>query len=141
MIRNKARKRYYNSKVYVYGVGKLGRITRYSVVEDADGIYQKWVVATADRVAVPYIYTSRSNFCIYDSMKFATIDNTIIAVVKVDGRTYIGTATTNPNDETYSINLGRALALARAFKDSDAETEILDYVKEKNAIETELDAE
>lgn len=140
MIRNKARKKYYNSKVYVYGVGELGRITRYSVVEDADGLYQEWEIKTA-KYSTPYTCTSRSIFCIYDSMKFATIDNTIVVVVKVDGRTYVGTATANPNDETYSINTGRALAMARAFKDAQAEAEILDYIKEKNAIETELDAE
>lgn len=138
MLKFKARKRYFGCKAYL-GRGELGKITEHAVVEDASGIYETFTAySPLSKEEAPYF---KDEICILDSVRFATIKNTIVAVVVVDGRTYVGYAVSNPNDETYDAKLGRALALTRAMQDEVGEAFIMYNIAEKNELETELDAE
>lgn len=138
MIRFKARKRYFGSKAY-YGAGRLGKIVEHDIVEDETGLYEVFYVEDKQSTEAEALF--RNEIVVLDSVRFASIKNTIVAVAIVDGRTYVGYAVSNPNDETYDAVLGRKLALARAMKDTDGIAELMEYVSEKNELETELDAE
>lgn len=139
MIRFKARKRYFGSKAY-YGAGRLGRIVEHDIVEDETGLYETfYLVDGQSKEETEPLF--RDEIVVLDSVRFASIKNTIVAVAVVDGRTYVGYAVSNPNDETYDAVLGRKLALARAMQDEDGIAELMGYIGEKNELETELDAE
>ena len=138
MIRFKARKRYFGSKAYL-GAGRLGKITKHSVVEDEMGLYEFFDAEDGQSKETNSYF--RNELVVLDSVRFASIKNTIVAVAVVDGRTYVGYAVSNPNDETYDAVIGRKLALARAMKDTDGIDELMGYIGEKNELETELDAE
>lgn len=138
MIKFKARKRYFGSKAY-YGAGRLGRIVEHDIVEDETGLYEVFYVEDKQSKEAEALF--RNEIVVLDSVRFASIKNTIVAVAVVDGRTYVGYAVSNPNDETYDAVLGRKLALARAMEDTDGIAELMEYVSEKNELETELDAE
>lgn len=139
MIKFKARKRYFGSKAY-WGAGRLGRIVEHDIVEDETGLYEVFYVEDGQsKEETEALF--RNEIVVLDSVRFASIKNTIVAVAVVDGRTYVGYAVSNPDDETYDAVLGRRLALARAMKDTDGIAELMEYVSEKNELETELDAE
>lgn len=138
MIRFKARKRYFGSKAY-WGAGRLGKIVEHDVIEDETGLYELFHLLDGQSKEVEPLF--RDEIVVLDSVRFASIKNTIVAVAVVDGRTYVGYAVSNPNDETYDAVIGRRLALARAMKDDDGIDELMGYIGEKNELETELDAE
>lgn len=139
MIRFKARKRYFGSKAYL-GEGRLGKITAHHIIEDETGLYETFYLVDGQSKETTEILF-RDEIVVLDSVRFASIKNTIVAVAVVDGRTYVGYAVSNPNDETYDAVLGRKLALARAMQDEDGVAELMGYISEKNELETELDAE
>ena len=138
MIRFKARKRYFGSKAYL-GAGRLVKITTHAVIEDEYGFFELFEAREGQSKEIEEYL--KDEIVILDSVRFASIKNTIVAVAVVDGRTYVGYAVSNPNDETYDAVLGRKLALARAMQDEDGIKELMCYVSEKNELETELDAE
>lgn len=139
MLKFKARKRYFGSKAY-YGAGRLGRIVEHDIVEDETGLYEVFYLLDGQsKEEIEPLF--RNEIVVLDSVRFTSVKNTIVAVAVVDGRTYVGYAVSNPNDETYDVVLGRKLALARAMKDTDGIDELMAYVSEKNELETELDAE
>lgn len=138
MIKFKARKRYFGSKAYL-GAGRLGKITAHHIIEDETGLYELFYAE--DGKSKDTNHYLGSEIVVLDSVRFASIKNTIVAVAVVDGRTYVGYAVSNPNDETYDAVVGRKLALARAMKDEDGIAELMGYISEKNELETELDAE
>lgn len=139
MIKFKARKRYFGSKAY-WGAGRLGKIVEHDIVEDETGLYEVFYVEDGQsKEETEALF--RNEIVVLDSVRFASIKNTIVAVAVVDGRTYVGYAVSNPNDETYDAVVGRRLALARAMKDDDGIDELMGYIGEKNELETELDAE
>ena len=139
MIRFKTRKRYFGSKAYL-GEGRLGKITAHHIIEDETGLYETFYLVDGQSKETTEILF-RDEIVVLDSVRFASIKNTIVAVAVVDGRTYVGYAVSNPNDETYDAVLGRKLALARAMQDEDGVAELMGYISEKNELETELDAE
>lgn len=121
MIKSKKLKKYYGRKGYADGI--YGSITKHSVIEDADGLKEEFVVDSADglnRVSNSVVVMERLNFF--------SKNNVIIAIAVVDGRTYVGHSVLNPADGINIYAMGRKLALARALRDADGEDSILDDI-------------
>lgn len=109
MIKSAKREKYYGTLAYANGeVRKVIEHTK-EVVENADGIKQKeyWTLKG-------YGYVGK--IVSVEAYRVMTALDTVTAVVKVDGRTYIGHAQCNPNDQ-FNGAFGRQLALARAMHD------------------------
>lgn len=109
MIKSAKKEKYYGTLAYADGeIRKVVSHTK-GVIEDADGIKQNeyWVLKNLGYV---------SKIVSVEAYKIMTALDTVTAVVKVDGRTYIGHAQCNPSDE-FDGAFGRKLALARAMHD------------------------
>lgn len=109
MIKSAKKEKYYGTLAYADGeVRKV--ITHQSVVtENADGIKKHELFQLK---GLGYV----SKIVSVEAYKIMTALDTVTAVVKVDGRTYIGHAQCNPSDE-FDGAFGRQLALARAMHD------------------------
>ena len=121
MIKSKALKKYYGRKAYADGY--YGRIRKYTIVEDADGVRKDWTLDTCTDEVLTF-----EKVVVIDKLNFLTKNNVVIAIAVVDGRTFVGSAVLNPNDKNNNKILGRRLALARAMQDPDGEYDILDEV-------------
>ena len=125
MIKSKALKKYYGRKAYADGF--YGRIREYAIIENADGIRQKWTLDTCTNEVLSF-----EKVVVIDKLNFLTKNNVVIAIAVVDGRTFVGSAVLNPNDKTNNKILGRRLALARAMQDPDGEYYISDEISDMN---------
>ena len=125
MIKSKALKKYYGRKAYADGF--YGRVKKYAIIEDADGFRQEWTLDTCTNEVLSF-----EKVVVIDKLNFLTKNNVVIAIAVVDGRTFVGSAVLNPNDNTNNKILGRRLALARAMQDPDGEYDILDEVSDMN---------
>ena len=125
MIKSKALKKYYGRKAYADGF--YGRIREYAIIEDADGVRQKWTLDTCTNEVLSF-----EKVVIIDKLNFLTKNNVVIAIAVVDGRTFVGSAVLNPNDKINNKILGRRLALARAMQDPDGEYYISDEISDMN---------
>lgn len=132
MIKSKAHKKYYGRKAYADGY--YGRIREHAVIEDADGMREEYSLDTG----VDGMLTTE-RVVVIDKLNFLSKNNVIVAIAVVDGRTYVGNAVLNPNDEYNENVVGRRLALARALQDADGESYILDEVGDMNEYDDEYD--
>ena len=130
MIKSKALKKYYGRKAYADGY--YGRIREYAIVEDADGVRKDWTLDTCTDEVLTF-----EKVVVIDKLNFLTKNNVVIAIAVVDGRTFVGSAVLNPNDNNNNKILGRRLALARAMQDPDGEYDILDEVCDMNEADGE----
>ena len=130
MIKSKALKKYYGRKAYADGY--YGRIRKYTIVEDADGVRKDWTLDTCTDEVLTF-----EKVVVIDKLNFLTKNNVVIAIAVVDGRTFVGSAVLNPNDKNNNKILGRRLALARAMQDPDGEYDILDEVCDMNEADGE----
>lgn len=109
MIKSAKKEKYYGT--LAYADGEIRKVIEYSkeVVESVDGIKHNeyWNLK-----GLGYV----SKIVSVEAYKIMTALDTVTAVVKVDGRTYIGHAQCNPSDE-FDGAFGRKLALARAMHD------------------------
>lgn len=109
MIKSKPRNTYYGT--LAYADGEVKKVVEHIVekTEGADGIKTQefW------RLKGDGYY---NKIVSVEAYKIMTALDTVTAVVKVDGRTYIGHAQCDPNDN-FSGAFGRQLALARAMHD------------------------
>ena len=109
MIKSAKKEKYYGT--LAYADGEVRKVVEYTkeVVENADGIKHNeyWNLKG-------YGYVSK--IVSVEAYKIMTALDTVTAVVKVDGRTYIGHAQCNPSDD-FDGAFGRQLALARAMHD------------------------
>ena len=109
MIKSAKKEKYYGT--LAYADGEIRKVIEYTkeVVENADGIKHNeyWGLK-----GLGYV----SKIVSVEAYKIMTALDTVTAVVKVDGRTYIGHAQCNPNDQ-FDGAFGRKLALARAMHD------------------------
>lgn len=109
MIKSAKKEKYYGT--LAYAGGEVRKVIEYTkeVVENADGIkYNEYWNLKG------YGYVSK--IVSIEAYKIMTALDTVTAVVKVDGRTYIGYAQCNPSDQ-FDGAFGRRLALARAMHD------------------------
>jgi hypothetical protein len=109
MIKSAKKEKYYGT--LAYADGEIRKVIEYTkeVTESADGIKHNeyWNLK-----GLGYV----SKIVSVEAYKIMTALDTVTAVVKVDGRTYIGHAQCNPSDE-FDGAFGRQLALARAMHD------------------------
>ena len=109
MIKSAKKEKYYGT--LAYADGEIRKVIEYTktVTEGADGIKhtEYWTLKNLGCV---------SKIVSVEAYKIMTALDTVTAVVKVDGRTYIGHAQCNPSDE-FDGTFGRMLALARAMHD------------------------
>ena len=109
MIKSAKKEKYYGT--LAYADGEIRKVIEYTktVTEGADGIKHNeyWGLK-----GLGYV----SKIVSVEAYKIMTALDTVTAVVKVDGRTYIGHAQCNPSDE-FDGAFGRQLALARAMHD------------------------
>ena len=109
MIKSAKKEKYYGT--LAYADGEIRKVIEYTktVTEGADGIKHNeyWGLK-----GLGYV----SKIVSVEAYKIMTALDTVTAVVKVDGRTYIGHAQCNPNDQ-FDGAFGRKLALARAMHD------------------------
>ena len=109
MIKSKPRNTYYGT--LAYADGEVKKVVEYTLekTEGADGIKTQefW------RLKGDGYY---SKIVSVEAYKIMTALDTVTAVVKVDGRTYIGHSQCDPNDD-FDGAFGRQLALARAMHD------------------------
>lgn len=109
MIKSAKKEKYYGT--LAYADGEIRKVISHvkEVTEDADGIKQSeyWILKNFGYV---------SKIVSVEAYKIMTALDTVTAVVKVDGRTYIGHAQCNPSDQ-FDGAFGRKLALARAMHD------------------------
>lgn len=109
MIKSAKKEKYYGT--LAYADGEIRKVVSHikEVTEDADGIKQSeyWVLK-----GLGYVEKIVS----VEAYRIMTALDTVTAVVKVDGRTYIGHAQCNPSDQ-FDGAFGRQLALARAMHD------------------------
>lgn len=118
MIKSAKKEKYYGTLAYANGeIRKVVSHTK-EVTEDADGIKQSeyWVLKNLGYV---------EKIVSVEAYRIMTALDTVTAVVKVDGRTYIGHAQCNPSDE-FNGAFGRQLALARAMHDHS----MINYLEE-----------
>lgn len=119
MIKSKPRNKYYGT--LAYADGEVKQVVEYvkSAHEFADGIktQEYW------RLKGDGYYTKIVSV---EAYKIMTALDTVTAVVKVDGRTYIGHAQCNPSDQ-FSGAFGRQLALARALHDNATIQCLMEY--------------
>lgn len=109
MIKSAKKEKYYGT--LAYADGEIRKVISHvkEVTEDSDGIKHSeyWILKNFGYV---------SKIVSVEAYKIMTALDTVTAVVKVDGRTYIGHAQCNPNDQ-FDGAFGRKLALARAMHD------------------------
>lgn len=109
MIKSAKKEKYYGT--LAYADGEIRKVVSYTkrITEGADGIKhtEYWTLKNLGCV---------SKIVSVEAYKIMTALDTVTAVVKVDGRTYIGHAQCNPSDE-FNGTFGRQLALARAMHD------------------------
>lgn len=109
MIKSAKKEKYYGTLAYAQG--NIRKVVSYTkrITEGADGIKhtEYWTLKNLGCV---------SKIVSVEAYKIMTALDTVTAVVKVDGRTYIGHAQCNPNDQ-FNGAFGRQLALARAMHD------------------------
>lgn len=109
MIKSAKKEKYYGTLAYAQG--EIRKVVSYTkrITEGADGIKhtEYWTLKNLGCV---------SKIVSVEAYKIMTALDTVTAVVKVDGRTYIGHAQCNPSDE-FNGTFGRQLALARAMHD------------------------
>ena len=119
MIKSKPRNTYYGT--LAYADGEVKKVVEYTLekTEGADGIKTQefW------RLKGDGYY---SKIVSVEAYKIMTALDTVTAVVKVDGRTYIGHAQCDPNDN-FSGAFGRQLALARAMHDHATINCLMEY--------------
>lgn len=119
MIKSKPRNTYYGT--LAYADGEVKQVVEYvkSAHEFADGIKTKeyW------RLKGDGYYTKIVSV---EAYKIMTALDTVTAVVKVDGRTYVGHAQCDPKDQ-FSGAFGRQLALARALHDNATIQCLMEY--------------
>lgn len=110
MIKSKPRNKYYST--LAYADGEVKRVVEHIVerTESADGIKTQefW------RLKGDGYY---NKIVSVEDYRVMTALDTVTAVVKVDGRTYVGHAQCDPNDQ-FNGAFGRQLALARALHDT-----------------------
>ena len=109
MIKSAKKEKYYGT--LAYADGEIRKVVSYTkrITEGADGIKhtEYWTLKNLGCV---------SKIVSVEAYKIMTALDTVTAVVKVDGRTYIGHAQCNPSDQ-FDGAFGRQLALARAMHD------------------------
>ena len=109
MIKSKKLNKYYGT--FAYADGEIRKVVKHVVetIEGSDGVKQNeyWTLKNLG---------SFSKIVSVEAYKIMTALDTVTAVVKVDGRTYIGHAQCNPSDD-FDGAFGRQLALARAMHD------------------------
>ena len=109
MIKSAKKEKYYGT--LAYADGEVKKVVAYTLekTEGADGIktQEYW------RLKGDGYYTKIVSV---EAYKIMTALDTVTAVVKVDGRTYIGHSQCNPSDD-FDGAFGRQLALARAMHD------------------------
>lgn len=109
MIKSAKKEKYYGT--LAYADGEIRKVISHvkEVTEDSDGIKHSeyWILKNFGYV---------SKIVSVEAYKIMTALDTVTAVVKVDGRTYIGHAQCNPSDQ-FDGAFGRKLALARAMHD------------------------
>ena len=136
MIKSKKIKNYYKKRVYAVGCGMYGYITEVRIIADGNGIREEYTLDTGEN----------DTWCVkkvvvLEKLDFLVKNNVIVAIAVVDGRTYVGHAILNPNDNNSWTRLGKRLALARALQDTDGEKSILRQVpkssKEKSVEDTD----
>jgi ABC-type multidrug transport system ATPase subunit len=107
MIKSAKKEKYYGT--LAYADGEIRKVISHvkEVTEDSDGIKHSeyWILKNFGYV---------SKIVSVEAYKIMTALDTVTAVVKVDGRTYIGHAQCNPSDQ-FDGAFGRKLALARAM--------------------------
>lgn len=115
-----------------YTDGTLEKIVQTHTIDDLGNGHHELVVL---KNGFEYGF---DEICIIDKVYFREVKNaytqTIIAVVIVDGRTYVGSSTYNPADgDVIERNIvdGRKLALARALKDEFVEGVIVEELAEE----------
>ena len=118
MIKSAKKEKYYGT--LAYADGEIRKVISHvkEVTEDSDGIKHSeyWILKNFGYV---------SKIVSVEAYKIMTALDTVTAVVKVDGRTYIGHAQCNPNDQ-FDGAFGRKLALARAMHDHS----MINYLEE-----------
>ena len=112
MIKSAKKEKYYGT--LAYADGEIRKVIEYTkeIVENADGIKcnEFW------RLKGNYPDYFVDKIVSVEAYRIMTALDTVTAVVKVDGRTYIGHAQCSPSDE-FDATFGRRLALARAMHD------------------------
>lgn len=122
MIKSAKKEKYYGT--LAYADGEIRKVIEYTkeVVESADGIKHNefW------RLKGNYPDYFVDKIVSVEAYKIMTALDTVTAVVKVDGRTYIGHAQCNPSDD-FDGAFGRQLALARAMHDHATINCLMEY--------------
>lgn len=133
MVKSKKIKNYYKKRAYADGSGLYGYITEFKIISDRSGVREEYLLDTGDHDTWHV-----KKIVVLEKLDFLIKNNVIVAIAVVDGRTYVGHAILNPNDNNSWTRLGKRLALARALQDRDGEKSILNQVSKsskKNLVE------